>query len=336
MSKEKIVTTINNEELPITKCRKFEGGYYKIGENNTENSGDCYLIDSKYYRMETGQIVFDHETKEYVDFLSEMFEVNILDRNPKVTPDLILFTGGEDVNPNIYSENVGEFTILNKERDEIERDMYFDWNHVPKLGIGRGAQLIAVSKGCSLIQHIVGHEETNHRIATSSSRNYDIESNHHQLIYPFDLSQDRYKLLAWSKYFRSDIYLNGDNKDINLHRDFLEVEVIQFDNELCIQAHPETSANLEFRSYCLRLIKSVVDTKTKSKSYNDEFEPYNYEEDYGWNTKPTIPIINTPPSTYVPRTGTKMSQSFKTHLQEIYESNYKFGTDYTIIDKSKK
>lgn len=65
-SKQKKVVTINNEELPISVCRKFESGYYKIGEVNIENSGDCYLIGGKYYRIETGQVVFDHELQEYV------------------------------------------------------------------------------------------------------------------------------------------------------------------------------------------------------------------------------------------------------------------------------
>lgn len=65
MNKDKKVLTINNEEVSISQCRKFESGYYKIGDVNKENSGDCYLINDKYYRVETDQIVFDHEIKQY-------------------------------------------------------------------------------------------------------------------------------------------------------------------------------------------------------------------------------------------------------------------------------
>lgn len=64
MSK-KIVTTINNETLPISQCRVYNKKYYKIGDVNVENSGDCYKIDDKYYRFETGQIVFNHTEKKY-------------------------------------------------------------------------------------------------------------------------------------------------------------------------------------------------------------------------------------------------------------------------------
>lgn len=64
MSK-KLITTINNEELPISHCRKYDKKYYKIGDINIENSGDCYKIDDKFYRIETGQIVFNHTENKY-------------------------------------------------------------------------------------------------------------------------------------------------------------------------------------------------------------------------------------------------------------------------------
>ncbi len=64
MSK-KLVKTINGEELPISLCRKYDKLYYKLGNSNIENSGDCYQIDNKYYRFETGQIVYNHEIKQY-------------------------------------------------------------------------------------------------------------------------------------------------------------------------------------------------------------------------------------------------------------------------------
>jgi len=65
MSKEKEIVAINGQVYPISKCRKFDKGYYLIGQNNVEHSGDCYLIEGKYYRAETGQIVFDHEILSY-------------------------------------------------------------------------------------------------------------------------------------------------------------------------------------------------------------------------------------------------------------------------------
>ena len=63
---EKIVTTVNNEELPISKTRLFENKYYKIGDNSIENSGDCYCINGKYYRFEKGGVVYDNTSKSYI------------------------------------------------------------------------------------------------------------------------------------------------------------------------------------------------------------------------------------------------------------------------------
>jgi hypothetical protein len=67
MSKKviKIVTTIKGEELPISKTKKFPNGYYKIGDENVENSGDCYKINDKFYRFETGQLVFNNSIQKY-------------------------------------------------------------------------------------------------------------------------------------------------------------------------------------------------------------------------------------------------------------------------------
>jgi hypothetical protein len=63
---EKTVITVNNEAVPLSQTRVFEGKYYKIGNPCVENSGDCYLINGKYFRVEKGSIVFEHLLKQYV------------------------------------------------------------------------------------------------------------------------------------------------------------------------------------------------------------------------------------------------------------------------------
>lgn len=65
MSAEKKVTTIKGEEMLISKCRKFLNLWYKIGDVNIKDSGDCYLIDGKYYREETSNILFNHSINSY-------------------------------------------------------------------------------------------------------------------------------------------------------------------------------------------------------------------------------------------------------------------------------
>lgn len=66
MNKEKTIVTVTGITYPISKCKKFDTGYYIVGDVKEKDSGDCYLIDGKHYRFETGQVVFDYETNTYV------------------------------------------------------------------------------------------------------------------------------------------------------------------------------------------------------------------------------------------------------------------------------
>ena len=74
MSAEKKVITIKGEEVPISQCRKFNKLYYKLGDINIQNSGDCYLINNKCYREETGLVVYNYSIKQYVLLDNSMFQ----------------------------------------------------------------------------------------------------------------------------------------------------------------------------------------------------------------------------------------------------------------------
>jgi len=60
------VTTVSGKKAPKSKCRKIDGKYYLIGDVNIKDSGDCYIINGKYYRESTGYIAYDSRTKRYV------------------------------------------------------------------------------------------------------------------------------------------------------------------------------------------------------------------------------------------------------------------------------
>lgn len=61
----KYVTTVKNERHLKNQCRKIDNEYYKIGDRNVENSGDCYEINGRYYKDNTGYILYDNFTKQY-------------------------------------------------------------------------------------------------------------------------------------------------------------------------------------------------------------------------------------------------------------------------------
>jgi GMP synthase-like glutamine amidotransferase len=158
--------------------------------------------------------------------------------------DIVMFTGGADVDTLLYGEARGSLTFCEPNRDIFEKKMYeaAREKNKPMIGICRGAQFLTVMNGGRLIQDVNGHSIRGvHDITFDDGDKIQITSTHHQMCYPFDLPRDEYKLIAWSSEKRSDKYLNGLNKDIVLSKDFVEPEIIYYPKTKClgIQGHPE-------------------------------------------------------------------------------------------------
>ncbi len=180
--------------------------------------------------------------------------------------DVLLLTGGSDVNPKLYRESEGKYTHINNDRDVREKGMCLTYSNTPKLGICRGAQFLTVLSEGRLIQHVNGHN-TPHNIQTSFEmadghfKSYLMSSSHHQMMYPYGLSESEYNLLAWSEYFYSSTYLDGKNNEIELPEEFLEPEIVFYPKtrSLCIQGHPEYSeVPEETNEFILNLIKTFL------------------------------------------------------------------------------
>ncbi len=74
----------------------------------------------------------------------------------------ILFSGGEDIHPKRYGEEVdSECGEIVESRDNFELSLYMEAIkiNIPILGICRGLQLINVAAGGTLYQHINGHSK---------------------------------------------------------------------------------------------------------------------------------------------------------------------------------
>ena len=237
-------------------------------------------------------IADDASSLDYVSYLNEKYEVIVHKtkdvKNPKDI-DLVLFTGGEDVNPAHYNENIGKYTHINSNRDKKEIDTFYRFKGKSfLLGICRGNQLLTILSGGKLIQHVEGHCR-DHSMVLNNSLKYNITSSHHQMIYPFDLNEKDYELIAYSEYFQSNTYLNGDNEEIELSNNFLEPEIVYYKktNALCIQGHPEWN-HCEKRTsqMCLNLIDK----------YLKEFKGVREKNDLGYYQ--TKSIIDTVPLDY--------------------------------------
>lgn len=214
--------------------------------------------------------------KQYLDLLNLGFKVeNVFTladlKNDKISSrrqvDLLVFTGGEDVHPSLYNESVGQHTYCNTSRDDAERTIFNNFSGIPKLGICRGSQFLTVISGGKLIQHVEGHSG-NHTIEVKSNNGnpftYEITSTHHQMLYPYNLRSTHYELIAWSKVFKSNVYLNGNNEQMELPASFLEPEIVKYPRtrSLAIQGHPEFSTcPVETKELVITLIKELLDGK---------------------------------------------------------------------------
>ena len=153
--------------------------------------------------------------------------------------DIVLFSGGADINPSLYNCKCSPHTHYNDYRDKLEIQCYNKLT--PKqivIGLCRGAQLLTALNGGKLIQDVTGHNCGPHYI-TNGETKFKIESIHHQMMYPFDMDTDDYELLYWSSTKRSSHY-EGDN----VTTPEKEPEVIHYHKKgqpqaLAIQGHPE-------------------------------------------------------------------------------------------------
>jgi len=157
--------------------------------------------------------------------------------------DLILFGGGEDINPALYNEPVGSHTYFNNHRDleELTDFNYAKENKIPMAGICRGMQLLTALSGGKLAQHVTNHAGPRHKVTTLDGEEIVVNSLHHQMCFPMGHITD-FVALAWT-YDRSAVYLDGNDTDFTISQKepIMELEAVYYPNiqAVGVQWHPE-------------------------------------------------------------------------------------------------
>ena len=157
--------------------------------------------------------------------------------------DIVLFTGGEDVDPSLYGKEKHYTTFSNLSRDLEEKEI-FEKVRPDQVccGICRGSQLMCVLNGGLLVQnctnHALGYTHTIH----NNEHMFDITSTHHQMQYPYNMSSKYYDVLYFANH-RSDNY-EGDGIDPEPILRYGEPEIVLYHRPnkpkcLAIQGHPE-------------------------------------------------------------------------------------------------
>lgn len=155
--------------------------------------------------------------------------------------DIVLFTGGEDVDPSFYGEEPYPTTFSNIARDKYEQKIFKVAKKLKKkmIGICRGSQFLCVMSGGKLVQH---QENPNfiHPIFLNKYGEIQITSTHHQAQYPYDLHYENYRIIGYSHHKQSRIHLNGKGEELfSLYTKEAEIVVYPKTKCLAIQGHPE-------------------------------------------------------------------------------------------------
>lgn len=161
-------------------------------------------------------------------------DMNLLDESPECIAALV-FTGGADINPNIYGQEAILETYCNDHRDLVELVAYEKGNdnNIPMIGICRGAQLLCALEGGYLIQHVTGHHGR-HTVTTNDGKQLLVNSVHHQMMVP----SEKATLLAWADPKLSKYYITEGDEPVSID---LETEAVYWPsiNALGVQYHPE-------------------------------------------------------------------------------------------------
>lgn len=167
---------------------------------------------------------------------------------------LVVFTGGNDVDPALYGEKRYISTDYpNKVRDEHEIKCFkrtLELN-IPMLGICRGSQFLCVMSGGKLVQDVTNHGGM-HGLKTHTGNIIKCNSTHHQMQKPSNTAQ----ILAFAEPRRSLHYMNGEGKNI-VDEMPGDVEVVYYPNikALGFQYHPEW---LDPTHECVIYYKQVI------------------------------------------------------------------------------
>lgn len=236
------------------------------GKKATADPIRVYVVDPPYSYVTA--------YKRWIDSDIEMTVV----KSPK-DADVILFTGGSDISPSIYHQPSHHTTRPNQSRDHFEISMYLMASDKLKVGICRGAQLLNVLSGGSIIQHVEGHASPHNLKLLQEGGQIirNVPSTHHQMMLPSKKVLDRSILaVACSDKDERNEFISTPHqkhvprvmarekyKFLNSYRtmDFnpytQDAEIIYYRNtdSLCIQSHPEKrDCPGPFTAYCNALI----------------------------------------------------------------------------------
>jgi gamma-glutamyl-gamma-aminobutyrate hydrolase PuuD len=190
----------------------------------------------------------------FPDFLSK---AKCTKANDPLLADVVVFTGGPDVNPMYYGEEPHPKTYFDENRDLADIDLYMKCveNGIPMFGVCRGAQFLHVMNGGALYQDVNHHHGDHTMWDTRTKRLVQrVSSVHHQMVQP-----EPGMVVLGTSSKSSERWINATDKVTGTMQD---VEAFFYRDTLClgVQGHPEYAGYNEFGLWCLdRMQEFFVD-----------------------------------------------------------------------------
>lgn len=170
--------------------------------------------------------------------------------------DALILWGGADISTSLY----GREPFNSYQSSYVSDRDLFEWEllrlaykrGIPIIGVCRGAQILCAFAGGALVQDMHGHL-SDHEVVTYEGELFKSSSSHHQLMYPYKMHPDDYKILATVSKNQSHIYQGITNEEVTGYKDgkFLEAEVVEFPSVkgFGIQGHPEWTLGSDFNKW---------------------------------------------------------------------------------------
>lgn len=174
---------------------------------------------------------------------------------PLIPGDVLLLWGGMDIAPKMYDQIPNRYCSAHaiSQRDQEEWECLHEAvnKNIPIIGICRGAQMLTIYTGGTLVQHVNNHGRSHEIMCHDTNEILKCNSAHHQVcqpIYPAEILSSA----AGEKGY------GEDEEEINLP-EIPEIILFPHINAIGFQFHPEWSdCPRETIRYCADAIKKYL------------------------------------------------------------------------------
>lgn len=171
--------------------------------------------------------------------------------------DLVVFSGGADVNPALYGESPIPETSFSSSRDLFSSLLHRFYKDLPKIGVCRGAQYLCVANGGKLWQDVPGHRMNTHYVWDwVTGKKHEVQGDHHQACNPDNTPHTRIATTTafpWAKNAHGIVDGGWEEDPIVAYEAFY----ITKDRALCIQWHPEWG-HKESHDYFFEVVERYI------------------------------------------------------------------------------